>query len=509
MQNKRKSMAMISNIAQPQLQSDLKSYEARTHTAQLRAAFLWAKNLFKENSLIQIGFFIPNLLDHAPMIHAQIVQHFPALKTQTIFDQQMREKMRADHFDPQQLNALALNLLCKLSNDSKPFKIFDGSRAPDNAQLDALWVCDAGALGWQTHASGSAHQNLHTDLMRLAPRTVLSYISTENRPDTVCPLLIENNKAVHPYTPEATLEQAVQMPGIKAGQARASHAKPLSNRLLSLQAQCPFHGYTEDRIKLEEAEEPPQNRFSLQDRGMIVHALLANLWLDLKTQDALLARSDEDLNAQVNALCGRMLSEHAGANGLDCPETYLKREQTFLVESLIQPWLNLEKKRSPFEIYQLEKSYTFRLAQTEIHVRIDRIDQTPDGKLIILDYKTGLANTNQWLEPRLTDTQIPLYALCVEQPIAAIAYGALAEETSYFSGIQDHSDRLPGRRIKTLDQIEILSEPSWEALKERWHRQLLDLQGELLQGKSDVQPLAGERSCQFCQLASLCRVKCQ
>ncbi len=50
-------------------------------------------------------------------------------------------------------------------------------------------------------------------------------------------------------------------------------------------------------------------------------------------------------------------------------------------------------------------------------MRIDRIDEMPDGSLAVIDYKTSASvpSPSSWLGDRPSDPQLPLYALAVEQ----------------------------------------------------------------------------------------------
>jgi len=67
---------------------------------------------------------------------------------------------------------------------------------------------------------------------------------------------------------------------------------------------------------------------------------------------------------------------------------------------------------TPLEVLHTEESFEIRFGETAIVGRIDRIDRTPDGGVVILDYKTGKARTQEDADESL---QLSIYALAAQE----------------------------------------------------------------------------------------------
>jgi DNA helicase-2/ATP-dependent DNA helicase PcrA len=67
---------------------------------------------------------------------------------------------------------------------------------------------------------------------------------------------------------------------------------------------------------------------------------------------------------------------------------------------------------TPLEVLHTEESFEIRFGETAVVGRIDRIDRTPDGNVVILDYKTGKARTQEDADESL---QLSIYALAAQE----------------------------------------------------------------------------------------------
>jgi len=118
---------------------------------------------------------------------------------------------------------------------------------------------------------------------------------------------------------------------------------------------------------------------------------------------------------------------------------------------------------------------------------IDRIDEVniegnDHGQQIIIDYKTGSANTNSWLSNRPEQPQLPLYVLSSESPVAAATFAVINVAQQQFVGFSETPNLLPnvqppGKR----------TEPeSWDELLKQWQQALTKLADEFKQGYAAV-----------------------
>ena len=79
---------------------------------------------------------------------------------------------------------------------------------------------------------------------------------------------------------------------------------------------------------------------------------------------------------------------------------------------LIHEWMEYERERRHFEVLDTESKKTVQLDGLSFKLKVDRIDQTPDGKTILIDYKTGLVpNLKKWFGERIEEPQLPLYSM--------------------------------------------------------------------------------------------------
>ncbi len=105
------------------------------------------------------------------------------------------------------------------------------------------------------------------------------------------------------------------------------------------------------------------------------------------SSDALARLSDDELRALIT----RCVEEAAlVAFGLLAGDTRAAAEQREMRRAvrLIHALCDLEKKRGPFNVRQMERESVLRIAGAQMTVRIDRVDEV-EGGLAILDYKSG------------------------------------------------------------------------------------------------------------------------
>ncbi len=70
-----------------------------------------------------------------------------------------------------------------------------------------------------------------------------------------------------------------------------------------------------------------------------------------------------------------------------------------------------ELARPPFSVKQREEKVSdVQIGPLHLSVRVDRVDETAGGDLLI-DYKTGRAATTDWMSDRPDAPQLPLYAV--------------------------------------------------------------------------------------------------
>ncbi len=273
--------------------------------------------------------------------------------------------------------------------------------------------------------------------------------------------------------------------------------------LFKLQAQCPFKAYAHLRLQVEE-NAPPGLGLSPSLRGSMVHNALHYFYQNIHSQSELLALSKLDQHEHLQQACQKALTHlHKQHPPLEYGRHYAL--ELARLEKLLSAWLEQEKIRPHFRILATEKSLDVDFADLKFTVQIDRIDRLDDGSQIIIDYKTGEAHISDWFSERPNEPQMPLYCSVYDSDIKAMAFAKVKIQKISLDGIGSITENWPAIKRLTLN-VEKGTDP-WEQQKMLWREQLTLLANEFKQGYAAVNPKDGEKSCQYCQLPSLCRVR--
>lgn len=256
------------------------------------------------------------------------------------------------------------------------------------------------------------------------------------------------------------------------------------------QATCPFNAFARHRLG---AQKPPDPLLGLSsmDRGSLLHDCLEHLWQQLGCQQQLLELSDKALTQLINEVVITALQRWKKHRpDLFGPE-FTKIEQHRLVV-LLEKWLALEKTRPKFKVIALEQHTETNFAGLPLKLIIDRIDEVniegnDHGQQIIIDYKTGSANTNSWLSERPKQPQLPLYVLSSESPLAAATFAVINVSQQQFVGFSEMPNLLPNVHTPGKQSPGKKAEPeSWDELLKQWHQALTELADEFTQGYAAV-----------------------
>jgi RecB family exonuclease len=268
-------------------------------------------------------------------------------------------------------------------------------------------------------------------------------------------------------------------------------------RLLELQALCPFRSFAQLRLQAQPLPEPEPG-IDPRLRGQILHRALELFWRATGDSVTLRERTPEAARSLVRDCVERALVEaQRRAPGFLEP-TVLRREGERAVQ-LLQQLIAWELTREPFETVALEWPQSYAIAGATLQLRLDRVDRLADGRLIVIDYKSGAAEPFDALAERPTLPQLPAYAMAAGDQTAAVLALYLGRHGLKLRGIADRSERLAG--LRPLPE----GEGDWPALLQRWREQLWALVQEFLSGHAAVQPQPG--ACEICHLQAFCRIE--
>ena len=171
---------------------------------------------------------------------------------------------------------------------------------------------------------------------------------------------------------------------------------------------------------------------------------------------------------------------------------------------MVIEWLTyVEMQRDDFKVIYEEKQESISIAGLRLKLRIDRIDQTPEGKILLIDYKTGNIRAGDWFGSRIQEPQLPLYASHLNPD--AIAFAQVKRGQLNYTAASDPGISLPG--IKAVKFQKHIESDRWADLLTFWRDTLTTTAQNFYSGHHAVDPFKGRATCKYCDLQTLCRVE--
>jgi ATP-dependent helicase/nuclease subunit B len=323
-----------------------------------------------------------------------------------------------------------------------------------------------------------------------APEVVVSHPAWEEDRKLVASPLV-SHLAVSPIPETSAPRWRALIFAARAAESAPDGAAPAlatktprgGTRILADQAACPFRAFARHRLGAEALEEPAAGP-DARARGLLLHALMRELWGELKD------------SAALEADCGPAIERAARAAVAEArlEEPFAELERMRLAK-IARDWLEVERKRAPFEVAAREDKRKLRVAGLELEGRIDRLDRLASGGHALIDYKTGRPTPNAWQGGRPDDPQLPLYALSAPEEISAVAYAKLQTGAMRYMGFA--RDKEKGFVAEAKD---------WGPLINGWKQSLDALGAGFTAGDARVDPKNGLATCRYCDLQTLCRV---
>jgi hypothetical protein len=210
-----------------------------------------------------------------------------------------------------------------------------------------------------------------------------------------------------------------------------------------------------------------------------------------------------DLDALVSRSVRLAVEKQVRGRGVESMPRVQSLERNRL-ERLIKQWLEIERGRSGFEVAASERKRRVSIGGLELEVKIDRVDTLADGRVVIIDYKTGRPEPSEWEGDRPDAPQLPLYAATHGAPVAAVAYAQLVPGELQFKGLGE-SAGIPGVKEYSQSKPGKLAGGTLAGHIDAWRRTLDQVAREFVQGIASVTPKS-DKTCARCALPALCRI---
>ncbi len=390
--------------------------------------------------------------------------------------------------------------------------------------------CDTG----MPHGSAAADWTLAEDVTRRligsADEVVFSYAETGDegarRPSR---LAMRWASGVERFTPDDWEGEEGGRVEVFEDSSRIAYAHDSvkgGSRTLTLQSLCPFQAFAVARLRAETRTDAEAG-LNARKRGQLLHAVMRSVW---GTADSWPGTTKplggwEDLMAVKNlerwvgGVVGEVMrKEFPEERGADAryPARLLDLEKKRLT-GLVVEWLQYERKRWSFRVAGTELKRSVTIAGLSMTVQPDRIDVLADGRLLVIDYKTGTVTPAMWMGDRPDDVQLPLYAgFAMEgmgedgqkegqgDRLEGLVFAQMQAGKMAFCG---RVREARGRLMRDLSGgSSLVAEPLTDAQLEHWRATIERLAAEFLAGDAEVDPKAGASTCRRCGMQTICRI---
>ncbi|MEJ2682165.1 MAG: PD-(D/E)XK nuclease family protein, partial [Gammaproteobacteria bacterium] len=273
-------------------------------------------------------------------------------------------------------------------------------------------------------------------------------------------------------------------------------------QLLKTFAECPFKAFVRYRLGLNLPSVPGLGLGPLE-RGVLVHGVLESIWKTLGDQEALLRLAPDALEQLVTEHVQRTVQAMTLPPGLFLGEALLANEEHRL-RRVIMAWLSYDKQREPFRVVSVEASMEMELAGMPLSLRVDRVDETPDGAWLVMDYKTGAVDVGQWFGKRLQAPQLPLYGVALLPKTRGLLFAVVKVDKPVVRGLVAEGVAVMHDAAKARG---IRPESDWTQRTALWRQTLTQSAEEYLAGLAVVDPIEGAKTCERCGFQTLCRIQ--
>jgi len=271
-------------------------------------------------------------------------------------------------------------------------------------------------------------------------------------------------------------------------------------RVVYLQSACPFQAFVSMRLNIKPLATVTPG-LSPARRGELVHAIMRDIWAEIKDSHTLANIATTKLDRIVGTSIEQQLSILQQYLPNSLTSCMLEVEQQRLYK-LINKLLAIERLRPTFKVKALESSNNLHLCGLDMSIRIDRVDELADGSYAVFDYKTSSSRVKGWFGERPQEPQLPLYSLALTKRPSVLGFVVLkANEISYV-GLSATKESIPG--ITHFAEAKLPNAGNWQLQHSNWYTVLSNLVTDFQKGHAIPLPRDGQQTCRSCSWRALC-----
>jgi exodeoxyribonuclease-5 len=281
--------------------------------------------------------------------------------------------------------------------------------------------------------------------------------------------------------------------------------------LLKAQAVCPAWAFYQYRLHAKALKEPVDG-LDAMDRGNLVHQVLEGFW-EGRDSEYLKNLSADDMDAALGEVADKVLALFNQEHDQAFSATFIQLEKERLVK-LVTAWLvDIERARPMgFTVQAVERKQTIPIENILITLAVDRVDHLEDGRLLVMDYKTGSTiDFKNWAKTNITEPQLPIYAafLMGDAKVAAVCFAKVTTDKAGFAGIAASKDVIKGPLV--LDEAKgrnVFNEadfPDWPSVIAHWKASIIATAQSIKAGDAAVK-FDNEKQLAYCEVLPLLRL---
>jgi probable DNA repair protein len=253
--------------------------------------------------------------------------------------------------------------------------------------------------------------------------------------------------------------------------------------LLDTQARNPMWAFVRHRLGGRALEDYADSA-TMNVRGSFLHRALELLWAMLPTQDDLHRVIEE---GRLGGLLQQAV-EQAAEDQLQACAPVIRTLECERALAVLAAWLDVEAQRPPFAVREVEREHPWRHGPLALKVRVDRMDALADGRMLIVDYKTGMGQASpeaDWSRTRPVNLQLPFYAAVLAEDedgvdVAGLMLAQIHARQVGALGLGDEDVDIAG--VVPASRSKYFGGEAWREILQRWRSAIAALADEYARG---------------------------